>query len=161
MAKWNREQWIEVRCTLQLLTISIAIACRVNWTNNSIPPKKFSPHKKQGWNEEICQAQQAAQQAYKLWRAAGKPRNSDHPLCNHYKSLKGKFRSLLHQHKKDERESFFASLDLHNTDSRKLFHTIRQKNGHHTVPTTQLISRGKSYEGPEVLDHWASHFCNL
>ena len=129
--------------------------------NNSIPPKKFSPHKKQGWNEEIRQAQHATQQAYKRWRAAGKPRNSDQSMCIHYKSLKGKFRSLLRQHKKDERESFFASLDLHNTDSRKLFRTIWQKNGQHTAPTTLLISSDKAYEGPEVLDCWASHFLNL
>ena len=62
---------------------------------------------------------------------------------------------------KDEQESFFASLDLHNTDSCELFHIIQQKNGHHTVPSTQLISTGKTCEGPEVLDYWASHFCNL
>ena len=24
---------------------------------NSIPPKKYSPHKKQGWNDKLCQAQ--------------------------------------------------------------------------------------------------------
>ena len=97
---------------------------------NSIPPKKYSPHKKQGWNDELCQAQRAAQQAYKAWRAAGKPRNPDHPMRNHYKSSKGRFHSLLRQHKREECENFFASLDLHNTDPQKLFRTIRQKNGH-------------------------------
>ena len=39
--------------------------------NNSIPQKNFSPHKQQGWNEEIHQVQHAVQQ--ELWRAAGKP----------------------------------------------------------------------------------------
>ena len=57
---------------------------------NSIPPKKYSPHKKQGWNDELRQAQRAAQQVYKAWRAAGKPRNPDHPMRNHYKSSKGR-----------------------------------------------------------------------
>ena len=120
--------------------------------HNSIPSKKFSPHKKQGWNDKLRQAQRTAQQAYKAWKAAGKPRSSDHPVRNYYKSSKGKFHSLLRQHKREERENFFASLDLHNTDSRKLFRTIRQKNGHQTVPTTQLVSRGKTYEASEVME---------
>ena len=88
---------------------------------NSIPLKKYSPHKKQGWDDKLRQAQRAAQQAYKVWRAAGKPRNSDHPVRNHYKSSKGRLRSLLRQRKREERENFFASLDLHNTDPWKLF----------------------------------------
>ena len=121
---------------------------------NSIPPRKYSPHKKQGWNDKLRQTQRAAQQAYKAWKAAGKPRNPDHPMRNHYKSSKGRFRSLLRQHKREERENFFASLDLHNTDPRKLFRTIRQKNGHRMVPTTQLVSRGKTYESHEVMDGW-------
>ena len=41
--------------------------------HSSIPPKKFSPHKKQGWNDRLCQAQQTAQQAYKVRTAADKP----------------------------------------------------------------------------------------
>ena len=49
--------------------------------HNSIPPKKFSPHKKQGWNDKLRQAQRTAQQAYKAWKAAGKPRSSDHPVA--------------------------------------------------------------------------------
>ena len=57
--------------------------------HNSIPLKKFSPHKKQGWNDKLCQAQRTAQQAYKAWKAAGKPRSSDHPVCSYYKSSKG------------------------------------------------------------------------
>ena len=129
--------------------------------HNYIPPKKFSPHKKQGWNDKLRQAQWAAKQAYKAWKAAGKPRSSDHSVRNYYKSSKGKFRFLLRQHKREERENFFASLDLHNTDSQKLFHTIRQKNGHQTVPTTQLVSRGKTYEGSEVMDSWKTHFQDL
>ena len=88
---------------------------------NSIPPKKYSPHKKQGWNGKLRQAQRAAQQAYKAWRAAGKPRNPHHPMHNHYKSSKGRFCSLLKQLKREERENFFASLDLHNTDPLKTF----------------------------------------
>ena len=94
---------------------------------NSIPPKKYSPHKKQGWNDELRQAQRAAQHAYKAWKAADKPRNPDHPMRNHYKSSMGRFRSLLRQQKREERENFFASLDLHNTDPQKLFRTIQQK----------------------------------
>ena len=129
--------------------------------HNSIPPKKFSPHKKQSWNDKLRQAQRAAQQAYKAWKAAGKPRNSDYPVRNHYKSSKGKFRSLLRQHKREEGENFFASLDLDNTDSWKLFCTIRQKNGHQTVLTTQLVSRGKTYEGFEVVYSWKTQFQDL
>ena len=81
-------------------------------------------------------------------------------MRNHYEFLKS-FQSLLRQHKKEERESFFATLDLHNTDSQKLFWTIRQKNGHPIIPTTKLISKGKTYEDPEVLDCWAFHFRDL
>jgi len=69
----------------------------------------------------------------------------------------GKFHSLLRQHKREKRENFFASLDLHNTDPGNFFRTIRQKNGHQTVPTTQLVSRGKTHEGPEVMDSWKRH----
>ena len=82
-------------------------------------------------------------------------------MRNHYKSSKGRFRSLLRQHKREERENLFASLDLHNTDPWKLFRTIRQKNGHRMVPTTQLVSRGKTYEGHEVMDGWKTHFQDL
>ena len=80
-------------------------------------------------------------------------------MCNHYKSLKEN--SGLFYASTKWMNGILASLDLHNTDLCKLFHTIWLKNGHHTVPTTQLFSRGKTYEGPEVLDCWASHFSNL
>ena len=96
---------------------------------NSIPLKKYSPYKKkQVWNENLHQAQQPAQQAYKVWKAAGKPRNSDYPVHNRYKSIsKGKFHSLLRHHNREGRENFFASLDLHKTDPQKIFCTIWQK----------------------------------
>ena len=86
--------------------LTILTTLMLQTAHNSIPPKKFSPHKKQGWNDQVRQAQRTAQQAYKAWKAAGKPRSSDHPVCNYYKSSKGKFRSLLRQHKREERENF-------------------------------------------------------
>lgn len=123
-------------------------------TNNySIPPKKFSPHINRGGmripGTACCPTGLQTVESFRQTQE----------LRSHFaQPLQIPERKIPVPSMKDEWESFFAFLDL---DSCKLFRIIRQKNGHHTVPSTQLISRGKTCEGPKVLDCWASHFCNL
>ena len=80
---------------------------------NTIPTSRPSPHEKPGWSDELNVAHQTSKKAYKIWRAAGRPRNPDHPARIQYKEAKRKFRIKLCLHAKVQCEEFFATLDLH------------------------------------------------
>ncbi len=106
-------------------------------------------------------AQRAANKAYRAWKAAGKPRNDDHPLRTAYKTFKTKFRAKLRAHRKDLRESFFAKLDHNDSDSRKLFREIRNFNGQTANPSTSIHLNSTTYEDDTLLEGWASYFEDL
>ena len=95
-----------------------------------------------------------------MWVRAGRPRQHDHPIRQAYKVAKRQFRSRLRLHRKTVNDEFFASLDSHCFDSRRLFQTIR---GHvSSVPhTTSLHFNDEHYEGDNILDGWANYFDSL
>ena len=61
-------------------TLSHLISLMKSTANTNIPSKHFLPHQTPEWDDELKQAQKAANTAHKAWRNAGKPRNPDHPL---------------------------------------------------------------------------------
>ncbi len=50
----------------------------------TVPQKSFCPHKKPGWSSKLSKAQRASKAAFRTWKAAGRPRNPDHPIRRHY-----------------------------------------------------------------------------
>ncbi len=113
--------------------------------NSNIPQKRFHSRQTPKWDDNLKHVQRAANGAYKTWRAAGRPRNPDHPLRSAYKEAKRKFRSQLRSHNKNLREQFFANLDLNITDSRKLFREIRNFNRHSAEPPQSISHNGTTY----------------
>ena len=55
---------------------------------STIPTSKPSPHKGPGWSDHLNAAHRESKNAYKIWRAAGRPRNPNHPACMQYKEAK-------------------------------------------------------------------------
>ena len=130
--------------------------------SDNLPHKRYASHVKPAWSNHLKVAQRRANSAYRQWRAAGRPRNEDNPLmCASYKKAKGQFRAQLRAYRKEQREQFFASLNLHTSDSRKLFHDIRRANGHAAESSSHLSFNGTTYTGSNILTGWASHFSSL
>ena len=129
--------------------------------SDNLPHKRYASHVKPAWSNHLKVAQRRANSAYRQWRAAGRPRNEDNPLRASYKKAKGQFRTQLRAYRKEQREQFFASLNLHTSDSRKLFRDIRRANGHAAESSSHLSFNGTTYTGSNILTGWASHFSSL
>ena len=121
---------------------------------STIPTSKPSPHKRPGWSDDLNAAHRQSKNAYKLWRAAGRPRNPDHLARMQYKEAKRKFRLKLHLHAKEQREEFFANLDLNTSNPSKLFRIIQKHNGLTPEPTRILHHQGMAYTNEHVLEGW-------
>ena len=127
----------------------------------TIPTSKPSPHKRPGWLDDLNAAHRQSKNAYKLWRAAGRPRNPDHPARMQYKEAKRKFRLKLRLHAKEQREEFFANLDLNTSNPSKLFRIIQKHNGLTPELTRILHHQGMAYTNEHVLEGWEKYFAAL
>ena len=128
---------------------------------NTIPTSRPSPHEKPGLSDELNVAHKTSKKAYKIWRAAGRPRNPDHPARIQYKEAKRKFRIKLRLHAKVQHEEFFATLDLHSSNSSKLFRIIQKYNGLTPEPTRILHYQDTDFTGEHVLKGWEKYFAAL
>ena len=128
---------------------------------DSIPIKKFSPHVKTGWTPELNTAHGKCKRAYKARVAAGRPRQSDHPLRKCYKEAKANFRAKHCRLQASQRDAFFQSLDINCQDSAKLFQLIRRQNGTTSESTSTHSYGGRTYSKGELPNAWADYFANL
>ena len=129
--------------------------------SDNLPHKRFASHETPAWSDRLKVAQRGANFAYKQWKAAGRPRNDDHPVRASYKKAKGQFRACLRLHRKEQREEFYTSLNLHSTNSKKLFRDIRRANGHVAESIPHLSFNGTTYTGNDILTGWGSYFSKL
>ena len=128
---------------------------------STIPTSKSSSHKRPGWSDDLNAAHRESKNAYKIWRAAGRPRNPDHPARMQYKEAKRKFKLKLRLHAKEQREEFFANLDLNTSNPSKLFRIIQKHNGLTPEPTRILNHQGMAYTNEHVLEGWEKYFAAL
>ena len=127
----------------------------------TIPPKRFIPHRKPGWDKHLKAAHNKSKRAHKQWIKAGRPRQSDHPARRQYKEAKSAFRACLRTRQREENEEFLQALDLDSGDSGKLFRQLRRARGQACDPTTFLTMRGCTYQGEDIPSAWASYFESL
>ena len=64
-------------------------------------------------------------------------------------------------HAKEQREEFFANLDLNTSNPSKLFRTIQKHNGLTPEPTRILHHQGMTYTNEHVLEGWEKYFAAL
>ena len=129
---------------------------------STIPTSKPSPHKRPGWSDDLNVAHRESKNAYKIWRAAGRPLNPDHPARMQYKEAKRKFRLKLSWHAKQQHEEFFANLDLNTSNPSKLFRIIQKHNGLTPEPTRILHHQlGMAYTNEHILEGWEKYFAAL
>ena len=100
---------------LQLLTSTLLSA------STHIPSKSFHPHCAPGWNSSLKDASRMCKQHYRVWVAAGRPRDPSNPVRTAYKEAKKHFRSCLRLNRRLSAENFFASLDVQTTDPQRFF----------------------------------------
>ena len=127
----------------------------------AIPPKRFIPHQKPGWDKHLKAAHNKSKLAHKQWIKAGRPRQSDHPARRQYKEAKSAFRACLRTRQREENEEFLEALYLHSGDSGKLFRQLRRARGQACDPTTFLTMGGCTYQGEDIPSAWASYFESL
>ena len=126
-----------------------------------IPSKSFHPHRSPGWNSSLKHASRVCKHHYRVWVAAGRPRDPSNPIRMAYKEGKKHFRSCLRLHRRLSAENFFASLDVQTTDPQRFFRAIRKHTSHITSHTQRLIHDNKVYDNDNIMDGWASYFESL
>ena len=127
----------------------------------TIPPKRFIPHRKPGWDKPLKAAHTKSKLAHKKWIKAGWPHQSDHPARRQYKEAKSAFRACLRACQKEENEEFLQALDLDSRDPSKLFRQLRRARGQVCDPTTFLNIGGSTNQGEDIPFTWASYFESL
>ena len=101
-------------------------------------------------------------QLFRIWVVAGRPRDPAHPARSAYKEAKKHFRSCLRLHRRVLADKFFASLDVHSTDSKRLFQSVRKYILPNRLSSTQHLEfDGKVFDSETILDGWASYFESL
>lgn len=142
-------------------TLSTLIS-KMKFVSNNLPRKRFLKHVVPGWNDSLKKAHNAAKSAYRAWSSAGKPRSPDNQLRSSYKQHKRVFRRLLRSHKQKLKEEFFNNLDFSNTDSSKLFRTIKQFYGSNSQShSNSIVWNNKVYKNDDLLEGWADYFSSL
>ena len=129
-------------------------------TSNNIPSKSFQAHISPGWGPSLKAASSKCNFFYEEWVAAGRPQLISHPARSAYKAAKKNFRSCLRLHNKKINNALFSSLDLHCTDSKHLFQTVKR----HMSPTPtipNLCFKDLMYEGNQILEGWTEYFASL
>ena len=67
----------------------------------------------------------------------------------------------LRLHAKEQREEFFANLDLNTSNPSKLFGISQKHNGLTPEPTHILHHQGMAYTNEHVLEGWEKYFAAL
>ena len=129
--------------------------------NENLPKKQFKKHKRPGWNRSINTAQRRSKAAWHRWKQAGHPLDPSHEARAEYLSSKRRFRQAMRKLQKEQDTAFYEDIDLHCSDSSKLFRLLSRRMGTNCELPKTIYVNGVEYAGENVLEGWARHFEDL
>ncbi len=118
----------------------------------------FRKHIRSNWNTDLKDSHAFSKECYRIWVAAGKPLDPNHPLKCAYKEAKQAFRRRFRALRMSETENFYLSVDISNP---AIFRLIRSKLAQQKTPTKSLMVNGSLYHDSALPDAWASYFESL
>ena len=120
-------------------------------TRNKKGKREWTPHVKARYHQSL--------QAWRCWKAAGRPKGI-HPLWQKYVFSKRKFRSSLRQAKFISHGNFLAEIERCHKKSDNLFHRLVKTN---KDPRSSKILdyKGTIYEGNDVIEGFSTYFSDL
>ena len=130
-------------------------------SQETIPTKQYHKHKHPGWNPALNAAHCRAKNAWHFWKRANKPTDPFHPAKSRYKMCKREFQKLLRKVARKQKFDFFRKLDVHASNSEKLFRLLRNYTNTHPDPTDKLTFEGNEYQGDNIDNGWAYFFESL
>ena len=121
-------------------------------TSRNIPPNKFHPAKRPGWDPALKSASRSCKHHYCAWVRAGRPHSPE----NH---LRIAHKSCLRLQRKRLNAIFYNSLDT-NLNPRKFFLSVRNDTtSHRNQPiTTRTSVDGSQYTNENITEGWAHYF---
>ena len=130
-------------------------------SQETILTKMYHKHRYPGWNPTLNAAHRRAKNAWHYWKRAGKPSDPLHPAKFQYKKCKREFRKLLCKATRKQNFDFFRKLDIHASNSEKLFRLLRTHSNTQPAPTEKLVFERAEYQGDSMHNGWADFFERL
>ena len=91
---------------------------------SNVPHSMFRKHIRSNWNTDLKDSHAFSKECYRIWVAAGKPLDPNHPLKCAYKEAKQAFLRHFRALRMSETENFYLSVDISNP---AIFRLIRSK----------------------------------
>ena len=137
---------------------------RIHTAAKALPVSKFRPNLKPFWSEGLTTLKKDKVTKFRVWKAAGRPRNPDSDCLREHKKAKKAFchelRKLSKQYESDEILDAVNSADVNRAYFWRLLSKSRKCAGSRVI----AIRNDKDevvYEIPLVLGVWRTHFSKL
>ena len=117
--------------------------------------RKQSQPKCPNWNPTLNAAHHRAKNAWHYWKRANKPTDPLHHAKYKYKiGVEGIPKTIMQSCLKTEILLLQEAIDMHASNSEKLFHLLRNHGNTQPAPTGKLVFEGAEYYSENIHNGW-------